>query len=321
MQLPLRGVNDRLLPHPLGVAGASAGKAEEQEAGQTGEGGQNDRSQVRIGYDAGRRNDGPGMTSKLAVAVGLAISGVAHLAFLTPAVIFGGGPFDSPPASAITVDIVSPEEVPQPTGEPPPETPPKESPAKEPPKAADASVKPPPAAPAATPSQRAPSATPQAAAISPSVLPPPPLMAPQLPEPPHPPEPEESNAPAMFAMPMTMPDGTVGGRTFDRQAVDQPDVTRDIADAFFDRVKTCAKRPADVPQGVRVVLRVYLNPDGTLATGLPDNPAPLKVSMGGGELFTNAVAALRQCQPYTMLPPDRYPEWRMLDLTFTPQNF
>jgi hypothetical protein len=118
-----------------------------------------------------------------------------------------------------------------------------------------------------------------------------------------------------------MPDGTVGGRTFDQQAAEQADVTKDVAAAFFNHLKTCSTRPADVSPGARVVVRVYLNPDGTLAAGLPANPEPLKVSMGGGELFMNAIAALRKCQPYTMLPPDRYPEWRMLDLTFTPQNF
>jgi len=76
-----------------------------------------------------------------------------------------------------------------------------------------------------------------------------------------------------------------------------------------------------VAPDVRVVLRIYLNPDGSLVTGLPQNPVPIKVSAGGGELYLNAVAALRQCQPYKMLPPDRYPEWKALDLTFTPQNF
>jgi hypothetical protein len=38
-------------------------------------------------------------------------------------------------------------------------------------------------------------------------------------------------------------------------------------------------------------------------------------------LRNSAAAALRRCQPYKMLPPDRYEEWKMLDITFTPQNF
>ena len=32
----------------------------------------------------------------------------------------------------------------------------------------------------------------------------------------------------------------------------------------------------------------------------------------------SAINALRACQPYTMLPADRYGEWKALDLIFTP---
>jgi hypothetical protein len=31
--------------------------------------------------------------------------------------------------------------------------------------------------------------------------------------------------------------------------------------------------------------------------------------------------ALQACQPYTMLPADKYKEWKVLDLPFTPQDF
>jgi len=30
---------------------------------------------------------------------------------------------------------------------------------------------------------------------------------------------------------------------------------------------------------------------------------------------------VRKCQPYKMLPPDKYNEWKVFDLSFTPQNF
>jgi hypothetical protein len=33
------------------------------------------------------------------------------------------------------------------------------------------------------------------------------------------------------------------------------------------------------------------------------------------------VTALTACQPYMMLPPDRYREWQMLELSFTPRDF
>jgi hypothetical protein len=262
----------------------------------------------------------PAISSKLILAIALAMSCIAHLAFLAPAVIFGGRPFNAPPVDAVAVDIVSPEEVPQPADQPPP--------AGTPVTATDAAPALPPAAPTALTPHRA--ITPpvgaeasHAQAASPSALAPPPFAASQelQREPQQPPEPDESNTTPMFAMPLTMPDGTVGGRSVDQPAVHQADVPDNVAVAFFDHLKTCSTLPADIPPGVRVVLRVYLNPDGSLAAGLPANPEPLKVSMGGGELFMNAVAALRKCQPYTMLPPDRYPEWRTLDLTFPARNF
>jgi hypothetical protein len=38
-------------------------------------------------------------------------------------------------------------------------------------------------------------------------------------------------------------------------------------------------------------------------------------------LMQGAVTALQACQPYAMLPADRYGEWKVLDLSFTPQDF
>jgi hypothetical protein len=40
----------------------------------------------------------------------------------------------------------------------------------------------------------------------------------------------------------------------------------------------------------------------------------------GFPLFQNAKAALKQCQPYTMLPADKFKEWRVLDLNFSPDQ-
>jgi hypothetical protein len=259
------------------------------------------------------------------------MSCIAHLAFLTPVVIFAGGsPFDPTPVNVITVDIVSPEEVPRPADEPPPT----ETAATE---AATASPPAPPATPAGVPAEMPSSpAAPQPtraradppgtlhALAAPGSMVPPPFVVPRPPqtEPPQPEEPGEPVEPAagLFGMPLTMPDGTVGGR-FSSQAVDRADITNDIVAAFRNHLKTCSKQPAGLAPEVRVVMRVYLNPDGSLATGLPQNPVPIKVSAGGGELYLNAVAALRQCQPYKMLPPERYQEWKALDITFTPQNF
>jgi hypothetical protein len=41
----------------------------------------------------------------------------------------------------------------------------------------------------------------------------------------------------------------------------------------------------------------------------------------GLALMQAAKDALLACQPYTMLPRDKYQEWKVLDLTFTPRDF
>ena len=35
----------------------------------------------------------------------------------------------------------------------------------------------------------------------------------------------------------------------------------------------------------------------------------------------SAINALTKCQPYTMLPADKYKQWKTLDLVFYPLNF
>jgi hypothetical protein len=104
-----------------------------------------------------------------------------------------------------------------------------------------------------------------------------------------------------------------------------PSVTADISSSavaeFRRHLKSCSKLPAAVAPSdqVMVKLRVFMTQDGRLA----GDPA-----VGGGsanvkaiELLQSAIAALKACQPYAMLPPDRYGEWKALDLTFTPKDF
>jgi hypothetical protein len=283
---------------------------------------------LRAGREAS--SDDATIKPRLTMPSGLAISGIGHLAFVLLAVFFAGAnPFDAAPVEAVTVDIVSAEDIPgdpaDGTGPVEAETETKETamPSESLPVAGLAVQ-------AATPLQPAPprsnpQAARQAAATPPAAL----MQAPFIPlqppqqEPPQPEEPHEANAGNMFGMPLTMPDGTLGGR-FDTQAIDRADIAADAVATFRSRLKTCAALPEGLAANVRVVLRVYLKPDGTLAAGLRQNPEPIKVegvSAGGGALFQSAVEALRKCQPYTMLPAERYQEWKTIDLTFTPQNF
>ena len=98
---------------------------------------------------------------------------------------------------------------------------------------------------------------------------------------------------------------------------------RGFITAFRNRLKTCARLPAgvNVTDNARVVLRIFLKSDGTLAA--PPKPTRVEGALRGGgtELFLSIVMALRECQPYKMLPPSRYDEWKVFEISFTKQNF
>jgi hypothetical protein len=95
----------------------------------------------------------------------------------------------------------------------------------------------------------------------------------------------------------------------------------DLVTAFRSHLRTCSRLPASISSAdnVRVKLRVIMNPDGRLATqpDVIEVANPLKAL----DLKQAAVTALAACQPYPMLPLDRYREWRVLELSFTPQDF
>ena len=83
------------------------------------------------------------------------------------------------------------------------------------------------------------------------------------------------------------------------------------------QVGKCWSAPDGVPHapGFEVVIRIALKPDGTLGAAPQLVSAPASVS--GPPLVASAKQALQQCQPYAMLPADKYQDWRVLDLTFT----
>jgi hypothetical protein len=61
----------------------------------------------------------------------------------------------------------------------------------------------------------------------------------------------------------------------------------------------------------------------TLEGKLAAEPVLIEASASakGPALMQSAISALQACQPYAMLPADRYGEWKVLDLSFTPQDF
>ncbi len=106
---------------------------------------------------------------------------------------------------------------------------------------------------------------------------------------------------------------------------DAPEKTADIGTElvaeFRRHLKTCSTLPKSVApsDAIKIVLRVFMTPDGRLAR----EPVLVEASASakGPALMQSAINALQACQPYVMLPVDKYRDWKVLDLSFTPQDF
>ncbi len=123
----------------------------------------------------------------------------------------------------------------------------------------------------------------------------------------------------LFGMPLTLPDGRLGGG-FDAPAYEAARIERSSVDAFRARLKTCATLPTGVSPGEKIslVVRVQLKPDGTLA----GKPTLIEASASpkGPLLLQSLLGGLTKCQPYNMLPADKYQEWKSIDMRFTPND-
>jgi outer membrane biosynthesis protein TonB len=267
-------------------------------------------------------------------------SAIAHVSLLTLLVLFSEvHPFGAVTAEQIPVEIVTPQELAEqqvPPDEPPAEDKPAEDkpePAPQPDfslldKPASATAPPPaaPPAPAASPQKQAALATP------PAVQPPPATQPPSQPAAPayKPPEPDVSVKyqvllglpPDLSSLPPASAQGTIkGDDNFDAPATESADIASTVVAAFRRHLRTCSKLPASLSgsDDVKVKLRVMMTPDGRLAA----EPILIEASasMKGPLLMQGAIRALQACQPYAMLPADRYGEWKVLDLSFTPQDF
>jgi outer membrane biosynthesis protein TonB len=243
----------------------------------------------------------------------MAASALVHLAALAVIVVFAEvHPFSSVTAQPIAVDIVAPDEVKAELR--PTQTEPSEAPD--------------PPAPAA-----APAPTPQAAMAPPAPAPPP-AAAPE-PEPRQqgmqpPPSPQPAAQPSYTP---AQPDLTVKYNValglpqnqpadgFDAVATQKANIGSDLVAAFRRHLRTCSTLPESVAASdkVTVKLRVVMSQDGRLAS----EPMLIEASASakGPLLMRGAIAALKACEPYAMLPADKYREWRILDLSFTPQDF
>ncbi len=266
---------------------------------------------------------------------------VAHLSIVALLILSSEvHPFQVVPSETIAIDLVTPAEV-----EKKPEPEPKPTPQKPQPDFSLLAQKP---IPTATPAPAAQAAAPQPAAGSqaqqrqasqtpaseaPQQQPPsqtrtsPPAAATASPSAGYtPPEPDITiKYHVMLGLPGSLPPpsstGDKSGDGIDATASTVAAVDSSLIAEFRRHLRTCSKLPASVAtsDAVRVKLRVQMAPDGSLAA----EPILIEASASekGPILMQSAISALQACQPYTMLPKDRYGEWKVIDLPFTPQDF
>jgi hypothetical protein len=236
-------------------------------------------------------------------------------------------PFAPVTAETVAVDIVSPDEAgptPKVGGTPP-------APKADPSDAFNLSSKSAPSTtPAPAPTQQAALRPQQQAALTPSRSA---IQAAAQPQPPStsplpayvPPEPDLAiKYHVILGLPPELPVARPQGRSgddFDDLASEKANIASSLVTEFRRHLRTCSKLPASLSptDNVMIKLRVLMTREGRLAAEpvVAEGSASLKAL----DLKQSAVEALQACQPYTMLPADRYGEWKVLDLSFTPQDF
>jgi hypothetical protein len=286
-------------------------------------------------WGATSKNCATTMNLRRIIQTDITASAVAHLGLLALLLLFSEvHRFGEVTAETVAVDIVTPQEIAEKAVA---ENKPEPAPTPQP----DFSLLDKPVAPGASapPSQPPPSAPPrqqQAASSAPRPGPqqaagqPPAQSAPTA-EAYTPPAPDLSiKYHVMLGLPPDMSptppparsrSGVKAGDDFDAPAIESADIGSSPVTEFRRHLRTCSKLPADLKASddVKVKLRVFMTQDGRLAT----DPVLIEASATakGLLLMQGAISALQACQPYAMLPVDRYGEWKVLDLSFTPQDF
>jgi hypothetical protein len=246
---------------------------------------------------------------------------VAHLSIVGLLILYSEVyPFSSVPSEPIAIDLVTPAEV-----ENKPEPAPLPDLREAQPKTAALPPTPPaPQPPAPSPQPREASRTlPQEPAKRSAAQPqahPAPAASPGY----VPPEPDITvKYQVMLGLPAGLPAPTSDkpGDGVDATASRAANVESRLIAEFRRHLRTCSRLPAEIApsDNVMIKLRSLMAPDGTLAA----EPILIEASASakGPLLMQGAISALQACQPYTMLPKDRYGEWKVIDLVFTPQDF
>jgi hypothetical protein len=283
------------------------------------------------------------MEPKHLIRAAIAVSVIGHLALAVGVIFADARPFDPTPSESIAVDIVTPEEA-KPTAKEaePAETPKPPDPFRLPELTNTEHREQPQAGPQSS-SQKSPSRQPApekaTSAQAPQVSQPPPAQAasqqaalqpqqsppqpsPQQAPPAAPPQAQPATVAAepditvKYGVMLGLPNGDGGSTAFSKADI----APLDIAE-FRRHLRTCSALPGSVTPSdkVRIVLRAFLTPDGKLTA--PPALIEASASAKGPLLMQAAIKALEACQPYAMLPADKYNEWKVLDLAFTPQDF
>lgn len=246
---------------------------------------------------------------------------VAHLSIVALLILYSEVyPFSAVPSEPIAIDLVTPAEV-----ENKPEPAPLPDLREAQPTTAALPPMPQPPAPSPQPREASriqPQEPAKRSAPQPQVQPPPP-GAPASPGY-APPEPDITvKYHVMLGLPAELPTSTgeKPGDGVDATASAAANLDSSLIAEFRRHLRTCSRLPGEIAASEKVMikLRSLMAPDGTLAA----QPILIEASASpkGPILMRGAISALQACQPYTMLPKDRYGEWKVIDLVFTPQDF
>jgi outer membrane biosynthesis protein TonB len=91
-------------------------------------------------------------------------------------------------------------------------------------------------------------------------------------------------------------------------------------DALRKRLGECWNPPTGAMNGgqLKVVLRVLFKPDATVST--PPQLVAATASQFGPAMAESAKRAILTCQPFTMLRPEHYQQWKDIEITFDPHE-
>jgi hypothetical protein len=131
-----------------------------------------------------------------------------------------------------------------------------------------------------------------------------------------PPEPEAQKVAALSAPPQVAP------RRLATQAL-----TLSEKDAIRLQIERCWSVPAGArdAENLRVKIRIYLNPDGSLRQP-PEIVDSARMERPGEEFYRSAAESARRavlnprCSPLQNLPVSKYERWREIELTFDPKE-